>query len=258
MESNLASPTTRQEHTSQEFNKNAWYANAIFIIVNERNVNVFILQLFIYVNALNYEWFVYIHEPGHLVHNSMYNYGSALSYTVINNNTYEFTVHEIRRNEVSHINDPRTPCQSKPREEEMNTCIQHYIENTIGCQLPWHNSNTTMPKCTESAQYQDFITAYDDIASLDGFSIGRKTGCLPSCTINEFTMHVLNRISNPGQEAQYDSSFYYTGGRYKQKVFYYTYDFTSYIADVGGLVGLFLGFSMLSVYDEIKGAWKTE
>ena len=77
-------------------------------------------QLFIYVNAVNYEWFVYIHERGHMVHNSMYNFGSALSYTSTDNNTW-LTVHEIHRKEVSYINDPRTPCQSQPREEEMNT-----------------------------------------------------------------------------------------------------------------------------------------
>ena len=214
-------------------------------------------QLFIYVNAVNYEWFVYIYERGHMVHNSMYNFGSALSYTSTDNNTW-LTVHEIHRKEVSYINDPRTPCQSQPREEEMNTCIQHYIENTMGFQLPWQNEKTTLQKCTESAQYQEFITAYDEIVSLDGFSIAKKTGCLPLCKRNEFTMNVISRMSYPDGGAEFDSFFYYPGGRYQQKVFYYTYDFTSYIADVGGLVGLFLGLSFLSVYDKIKRAWKNE
>ena len=218
---------------------------------------MFYFQLYIYVNTLNYEWFVYIHEQGHMVHNSLYNFGSALSYTVIDNNTWK-TVHEINGKEVSYLNDPRTPCQSKPRGEEMNTCIQHYIENMMGCQLPWHNDMTNMPKCTDNARYQAFLGAYDEIVSLDGFSIAKKTGCLPSCIRNEFTMNVLSRMSYPDEGAQYNSYFYYPGGRYHQKVFYYTYDFTSYIADIGGLVGLFLGFSMLSIYDEIKRAWKNE
>ena len=52
--------------------------------------------------------------------------------------------------------------------------------------------------------------------------------------------------------------FYYPGGRYKQKVYHYAYDFTSYIADVGGLVGLFCGHSMLSFYDGLKNVWKNK
>ena len=33
---------------------------------------------------------------------------------------------------------------------------------------------------------------------------------------------------------------------------YVIYDFNSFIADVGGLMGLLLGFSILSIYDEVE------
>ena len=195
-----------------------------------------------------------------MVYNSMYNFGSAQTYTSmepIGNNTW-VTVHEINRKEVSYINDPRTPCLSKPREEEMNTCIQHFIENTIRCQLPWHTDITNLSKCTEPEQYGDFLEAYDEIASLSGFSIAKKTGCLPSCTINEFTMNVVSRMlfHFPDVGPQFNSYFFYPGARYQEKVYFYLYDFTSYIADAGGLVGLFLGFSILSIYDGLKNVWK--
>ena len=52
--------------------------------------------------------------------------------------------------------------------------------------------------------------------------------------------------------------FFYPGGRYAEKVYNHKYDFTSYIADVGGLVGLFLGYSMLSFYDGMKSLWKNK
>ena len=55
---------------------------------------------------------------------------------------------------------------------------------------------------------------------------------------------------------KFGGQFYYPGGRYIKKVYHYNYDFTSYIADVGGLVGLFLGYSMLSFYDGLKSAWR--
>ena len=207
------------------------------------------------------EWFVYVHERGHLVHNSMYNFGSAQSYTtLIDNTTYIRTVHEINRKEATYLNDPRTPCQSKPREKDMNTCIQQYIENNIGCQLPWHPANTILPKCIENRQYRDFLAAYEEIASLSGFSIAKMTGCLPSCKRNEFSLNIINRIlaTVPEDELRYNGYFYYPGGRYKKRLYHLTYDFTSYIADAGGLVGLFLGYSILSFYDGLKNAWKNK
>ena len=204
------------------------------------------------------EWFAYIHERDHMVHNSIYNFGNYLSYTTFPDNNSYVRVHEINRKEVTYLNDPRTPCQSKPRNKNIDDCIQHYIENKIGCQLPWNTDKTTMPTCIETEQYQDFLDTYEQIASLSGFSIAKKTGCLPSCKINEFTMTLQDLILQPDERALYSGFFYYPGGRYWQKVYHYNYDFTSYIADVGGLIGLFLGYSMLGFYDGLKNAWKNK
>jgi hypothetical protein len=40
--------------------------------------------------------------------------------------------------------------------------------------------------------------------------------------------------------------------RYQKKTHYYTYDWSSFIADVGGFLGLFMGHSILSFYDTVK------
>ena len=37
---------------------------------------------------------------------------------------------------------------------------------------------------------------------------------------------------------------------------YVIYDFNSFIADVGGFMGLLLGFSLLSIYDEMESLLK--
>ena len=206
------------------------------------------------------EWYVYMHERGHMVQNSMYNFGSAVSYSTVPHNTERITVHEIHRTHVSYLNNSRTPCQSKPREVEMDTCIQHHIEKEIGCLLPWHEEKTNLAKCTMTSQYAAFITAYDKIASLSSSSIARITGCLPSCKRNEFRVNIINRIEKPTENGSegYIGYFYYPGGRYVEKVYYYTYDFGAYIADVGGLIGLFLGHSLLSLYDLLKQTWKNK
>ena len=210
-----------------------------------------------------FEWFAYVHEQGHMIHNSMYNFGNAASYVYRTSHETFVKVHEINRKEVTYLNDPRTPCQLKPREEAMNNCIQNYIENKMVCQLPWNTKDTTLPKCIKREQYKRFLDEYDEIASLSGFSIAQQTGCLPSCKINEFSLNVMSQMTLPeesgyAQGSAYIGMFYYPSGRYMQKSYYYMYDFTSYIADVGGLVGLFLGYSMLSFYDGLQYVWKNK
>ena len=204
------------------------------------------------------EWFVYIHERNHMVLNSQQNFGNYYSYTTLPDNSTYVKVHEINRKEVTYLNDPRTPCLSKAREEGMNKCIQHYIEKEIGCRLPWNNGKTQLPRCIEKEQYQSFLDTSDKISRLSGFSIAKKTGCLPSCKIYEYTMEILDLINLRNGIAIFEGYFYFPGGQYWQKVYHYNYDFTSYIADVGGLVGLFLGFSMLGFYDGLKNAYKSK
>ena len=45
---------------------------------------------------------------------------------------------------------------------------------------------------------------------------------------------------------------FFSSQRYTELVHYYTYEWSSFIADVGGFLGLLLGYSVLSIYDEAK------
>ena len=87
-----------------------------------------------------------------------------------------------------------------------------------------------------------------------------ETGCLPSCKRNEYSVNIIERMNVDDEygRTMYTGYFYYPSGRYIKKDYYYTYDFSSYIADVGGLVGLFLGHSLISLYDLLKQAWKNK
>ena len=189
-----------------------------------------------------------------MLHNSLGNFGSAFSYTDTSASNFDVTtIHEIKKREVSYLNDERTPCQSMPRKTEMNTCIQQYIEKEIGCQLPWSNASISdFAKCTEPGQYQAFLTTYDNIAKLSERSIAERTGCLPSCQRSEFTVSILNRIVDPVGEGSYIGYFYYASGRYVEKSYHYEYDLFDLLADVGGYMGLLVGYSLLTVYDSIK------
>ena len=62
----------------------------------------------------------------------------------------------------------------------------------------------------------------------------------------------MDMPSMKGQTHFFDGVFFYTSGAYKQKWYYYNYEFSDYIADNGGYMGLLLGCSLLSFYDGFK------
>ena len=136
----------------------------------------------------------------------------------------------------------------------MYTCIQRHIENVMGCQLPWNNASTTLPMCNESKHYDQFLKMYNDITRKQEANIAEITGCLPSCNRNEYSMKLINRITVPGERLS-SFIFYYPTGRYMEKIYYYPYHYGDFFADLGGYLGLFLGYSALSFYDALKYLW---
>ena len=204
-------------------------------------------------------WSVTIHDKGHHIHGALYKYGSA--YTNVGpisgagGKKGLREVLEIRRKEVTYLNDERTPCQSNRRSEEISTCIQHYIESTMGCQLPWQTNNNLIPKCIHSNQYEEFFKKYVLISNQKEASIAKITRCLPSCKRNEYEFKVVNSIKAPANsngKRYFSGIFYYPSGEYQEKTYYYTYEFPDYIADIGGYLGLLLGYSILNFYDGLK------
>ena len=159
--------------------------------------------------------------------------------------------YEIKKKDVTYLNDKKTPCQPEPRTEEINTCIQHHIEKKMACQLPWHNESTIYPRCTRPEQYDKFISLYNDITGKQEAQIAEITGCLPSCQREEFEMKLINRMIEPlvDGKRQISGYFYYPTRRYKEKYHFYAYTIGDFLADMGGYVGLLLGYSALTCYD---------
>ena len=66
-------------------------------------------------------------------------------------------------------------------------------------------------------------------------------------------MKVITRVDVPNEEQnRFMGVFWYPSGSYIEKVYYYTYDFSDYFADIGGYMGLLLGYSLLNFYDVFK------
>ena len=91
----------------------------------------------------------------------------------------------------------------------------------------------------------------------DDKDVYNLTGCKSSCEKDVFsfvTEPILCHDQNFGQELILDVMI--TDRWYEEKEQYIIYDTDSFIADVGGYMGLILGFSILSIYHEIEALLK--
>ena len=97
---------------------------------------------------------------------------------------------------------------------------------------------------------------------MDENGIHDLTGCLASCTKDEYQTEVIAETVSKFEQfcgfftecEEDDTRFqllhlYYVNGRYEEKKQYLIYDYNSMIADIGGYMGLLLGYSLLSLYE---------
>ena len=89
----------------------------------------------------------------------------------------------------------------------------------------------------------------------------KKTGCMPGCSKRKFEVkekklrsYVNNGHAGHGMELVIRLQI--PNGEYELTEEYYLYDFDSFIPDVGGYLGLLLGYSMLSLYHTLT-QWLT-
>ena len=105
-----------------------------------------------------------------------------------------------------------------------------------------HQNGTTFP---QAGSYDIFW----ELNRLDEREIFDITGCMPGCSKSKIELvpeYNNDMIDDNKKVARL--SFVYPRGEYDLVEEYYIYNLGSFIADVGGYLGLLLGSSLLSMY----------
>ena len=121
----------------------------------------------------------------------------------------------------------------------------------MGCRIPWFDSKRThtLPDCESPSQYKAFQNWTRIYASLDSTPASRQTGCQWSCEHAKFElMHMTDLWISPKYgPGSLRLAFVLNKGHFLKNEQYTIYDGTSFIADVGGFLGLLLGYSLFSL-----------
>ena len=140
------------------------------------------------------------------------------------------------------------PCKDDP-EYDFQLCVRNSLTRKLGCRVPWDLlSSEDFPVCSELDELRYFHGNYSCIAEYDLDEIMDKTDCLKPCTYKEYKLVGSERIS----VGQHGIFFRFADRQVVIEKEMTSYSVLSFLSDIGGSLGMFLGFSFLMVWDGVE------
>ena len=161
----------------------------------------------------------------------------------------------IRNTHHKSLDQPSEPCASKTVNADTSRCIAMYIEEKLGCNPLILGSQLNNITCNTSTQWEKAIKLTKKFQEANAKQIFALTGCLSSC--EKYQYHKIegsttSKIKKDGRGGDLHLSFRIMEASYEEKEQYIIYDWNSFIADVGGFMGLLLGCSVFSLFNDMK------
>ena len=190
-------------------------------------------------------------------------YGSASTTVLINDydsycdtrDIYSQVIY-ITRTHMKALDQPSQRCTNGNM--TISFCIARYLEKKLGCNPMTIGSQfSSTPKCTTKDEVLELANASRIFEDTDENDIYEMTGCLPSCIKDQYSLAVDPIKTTYGiwdmTRCKVQLEFIMLSSSYKEEEQYVIYGVDSFIADVGGYMGLLLGSSLLSLYMAVEG-----
>ena len=180
-------------------------------------------------------------------------YGAAHWSVVTNENFSYFAKFEIKRSEINALDKQSQRCDISKHESVVSKCVEErFVEKGLNCSLRRLMSNPVLAICNENIKTKQnySYSIFNWLNEMDEREIFEMTGCMPGCSKSEIkvvTRYEHKQRQDDGKKVVH-LQFVYPRGEYDLIEEYYIYNWGSFIADVGGYLGLLLGSSLLSMY----------
>ena len=116
--------------------------------------------------------------------------------------------------------------------------------------LPWDSwTASSIPICSSIEQIFKIESNYINISEIDESRLFETTGCPRPCSFYRYRL-----VDDPQLNAGIGYGFQLRYGKAEanEEREIFLYDFTSFVSEFGGALGLFLGFSFFSLWDIIQ------
>ena len=155
------------------------------------------------------------------------------------------------------LNLDHKPCDDDPK-YNFNSCIKETLSQKVGCRFPLDKqAGQEMEICSTASKYRQYNEIYQNLMTADMQEIVDITGCKKPCTYNEykFTSSIPEEDPRPIPSGQIYITFWAVSRTTQVEEEVLLYPFLSLVSDFGGALGLFLGFSFMTLWQEIKGCF---
>ena len=165
----------------------------------------------------------------------------------------EFRLQTIEIIQRNNMDTEDQPCTNDPN-YSFSVCLRKSMETTgSGCVMPWNNGENGTKMCQTVEQYENYTSAYFLLAMMELRDVVEFTKCPLPCSYRIIKpVDKPQTFPNTGDSAQvsgYGLTLASTDILVETEELIYS--FSNFVSDIGGSLGLFLGFSFIMFWDWI-------
>ncbi len=186
-------------------------------------------------------------------------FGSVVVFSICGGNSSDFFQDfHLHKTQWTLVNQPSFRCGENEGGIGPEVCIDRYLESHVGCSSRLQRTPKNLRICTSDNEYQKWSEAAHNLSHVSEDEIFKVTGCLAPCRRTEYKLTPVGGVKNGlgtalGPERRtFWLRILYPNAKYEIKEQYFVYDHNSFIADVGGYLGLLLGHSLFSIGCSMK------
>ena len=132
---------------------------------------------------------------------------------------------------------------------DFTDCVIENIAAKVGCRYPWDKrSHSRVPVCNDLSKIEEQETIFYKLSLSERKELVNKSGCFPPCRYREYKIFSEDM---EGLMPGYGVGFMFLSTDFALEEEDYVYPFISFVAEFGGALGMFLGFSFLMVWDVV-------
>lgn len=199
---------------------------------------------------------VYLYTRGNIIipRKSSGVYGSKfINYNRPKENTSYYEKLFVYKNVIRTHASTSLGCTNNMVEDPVGRCVVRRIEEKKNCTTYQIFANKRKEICNRTQEFES-RKMHNFLADLPEEEIYELYGCVQHCEHEEIDVKTIGQpLEYHSKRPTFTLEFQFEDGSYHKTEDYIVYDSDSFIADVGGYLGLLLGHSMLSLYSSLVG-----
>ena len=195
------------------------------------------------------KFYITWHEKGQSLYNNIFDWelGTETRKLILSSASYT-QLSFLKKNK---LNSRHHKCNEN-NDSEITKCTNGILEDQLKCNLPWLNDSKYKTNCKTSEDFNNFVNVSKAIGLRELNDELENKGCLiPNCKSWQWKRILINDLSSIYVNKTYVRFFLPSVPKVTVQEEIRIYDLNNFIADVGGYLGLMLGMSILSFFDQL-------